>query len=216
MKHNNQICNLHYHKDWQRHVKTWFNQPGAKVSRRIARANRAKALAPRPTHALRPVVRCQTLKYNGKVRAGRGFTLCELQAAGINRKEAAGIGITVDHRRKNRSEEGFQANVNRLKTYKSKLVIYPRNPTSKKAKAGDASAEDLAAVTQSTTMHGIPITQSVPVTLLQKITKEQRNTVVTAVLRKNLTDAKLWGAREKRAKDAAEKAKMKGKKKGKK
>jgi large subunit ribosomal protein L13e len=216
MKHNNQICNLHYHKDWQRHVKTWFNQPGKKVARRTARARRAKELAPRPTHALRPVVRCQTLKYNNKVRAGRGFTLCELKAAGINRKEAAGVGITVDHRRKNRSEEGFQANVNRLKLYKSKLVIYPRNPTSKRAKAGDAKKEDLAAVSQSTTMHGIAIKQAVPKTSVRKITKEERNAVVTAVLRKNLTDAKLWGAREKRAKDAAEKAKMKGKKKGKK
>lgn len=50
------------------------------------------------------------------------------QAAGISRKVAPTIGIAVDHRRKNRSLEGLQANVQRLKTYKAKLVIFPRRP----------------------------------------------------------------------------------------
>lgn len=48
------------------------------------------------------------------------------QAAGIPKKLAPTIGIAVDHRRKNRSLEGLQANVQRLKTYKAKLVIFPR------------------------------------------------------------------------------------------
>ena len=216
MKHNNQICNLHYHKDWQRHVKTWFNQPAKKVARRNARSRRAKQLAPRPTHLLRPVVRCQTLKYNRKVRAGRGFTLDELKAAKINRKEARGLGITVDHRRKNRSEEGLKANVERLQMYKSKLVIFPRNPTSKRAKAGDANKAELAEASQVTTKNVLAIVQCKPKLVTRKITKDERNTVVTAILRKNLTDAKLWGVREKRAKDAAEKAKAKKNKKKKK
>merc|ERR1719263_1962501 len=180
MKHNNQICNLHFQKDWQRHVKTWFNQPAKKVARRNARARRAKMLTPRPTHALRPLVRCQTLKYNMKVRAGRGFTLDELKAAGINRKEARGVGITVDHRRKNRSEEGFQANVDRLKLYKSKLVVFPRNPTSKKMKAGDAKREALASATQSTTKNAIAIKQPKHKVAARKITGAERKVVVTA------------------------------------
>ncbi|KAF5182248.1 Serine hydroxymethyltransferase [Thalictrum thalictroides] len=71
---------------------------------------------------LRPVVHGQTLKYNMKVRAGRGFSLEELKAAGIPKKLAPTIGVAVDHRRKNRSLEGLQANVQRLKTYKAKLV----------------------------------------------------------------------------------------------
>merc|ERR1719263_2467863 len=191
MKHNNQICNLHFQKDWQRHVKTWFNQPAKKVARRNARARKAKAMTPRPTHALRPVVRCQTLKYNMKVRAGRGFTLDELKAAGINRKEARGVGITVDHRRKNRSEESFQANVDRLKTYKSKLVVFPRNPTSKRAKAGDAKKDEMAACKQVTTKNAIAIRQPKHKVAARKITKDERNVTVTAILRKNLTDAKL-------------------------
>lgn len=52
--------------------------------------------------------------------------LRSLQAAGIPKKLASTIGIAVDHRRKNRSLEGLQANVQRLKTYKAKLVIFPR------------------------------------------------------------------------------------------
>jgi hypothetical protein len=48
------------------------------------------------------------------------------QAAGIPKKLAPTIGISVDHRRKNRSLEGLQVNVQRLKTYKAKLVIFPR------------------------------------------------------------------------------------------
>eukprot|EP00268_Persea_americana_P030867 TRINITY_DN2995_c0_g1_i4.p1 TRINITY_DN2995_c0_g1~~TRINITY_DN2995_c0_g1_i4.p1 ORF type:complete len:122 (-),score=21.96 TRINITY_DN2995_c0_g1_i4:322-687(-) len=61
-----------------------------------------------------------------KLRAGRGFSLEELKAAGIPKKLAPTIGIAVDHRRKNRSLEGLQANLQRLKTYKAKLVIFPR------------------------------------------------------------------------------------------
>lgn len=158
-----------------------------------ARQKKAIKIFPRPTAgALRPIVHGQTLKYNMKVRAGRGFTLEELkvssleliqistfsfvfytlilhilikinmkiielfqpivdlacaihfsslcnvfrlflwlfsftyQSAGIPRKLAPTIGIAVDHRRRNRSLEGLQTNVQRLKTYKAKLVVFPR------------------------------------------------------------------------------------------
>ncbi len=57
-------------------------------------------MAPRPTAGLlRPVVHCPTNKYNTKVRAGRGFTLAELKEAGISRKSALSVGVSVDHRR---------------------------------------------------------------------------------------------------------------------
>tara|TARA_B100000768_G_scaffold177618_1_gene192078 strand:- start:628 stop:1068 length:441 start_codon:yes stop_codon:yes gene_type:complete len=89
-------------------VKTWFNQAGRKKSRRIAREKKAKAIFPRPTAgALRPVVRPPTQRYNFKTRLGRGFTLEELKAAGIPKKLAPTIGIAVDHRRRNRSEESL-------------------------------------------------------------------------------------------------------------
>merc|ERR1712080_584818 len=124
MKHNNQLPNAHFHKDWQNRVRTWFNQPGRKKRRRVSRQKRALAIAPRPVGgALRPVVRCPTFKYNTKVRMGRGFTLEELKTAGISKKYASNIGICVGHRRKNRGTESLQANVQRIKEYKSKLIV---------------------------------------------------------------------------------------------
>ena len=108
MKHNQQLCNARFRKDWQRHIKTWFDQPANKVRRRNARTEKAKKMAPRPINLLRPAVRCPTVKYNLRVRAGRGCTLAELKAANVNKKAARGVGIAVDHRRTNRSEESFQ------------------------------------------------------------------------------------------------------------
>lgn len=85
-KRNQMIPNAHFHKDWDRYVKTWFNQPARKDRRRKARAAKAARVAPRPVKTLRPVVRCPTFKYNIKDRRGRGFTLEELKAAGITKK----------------------------------------------------------------------------------------------------------------------------------
>ena len=39
-------------------------------------------------------------EYNVKQRAGRGFTLEEVKAAGLSKKFARTIGIAVDHRRR--------------------------------------------------------------------------------------------------------------------
>lgn len=69
-----------------------------------------------------------------KIREGRGFTLEELKAAGIRKKEALSIGICVDHRAKSRSEERFNRNVERLQAYKARLVVFPKN-AKKPAKA---------------------------------------------------------------------------------
>lgn len=78
------IPNGHFHKDWQRYVKTWFNQPARKYRRRQNRIKKAKAVAPRPARGpLRPIVRCPTIRYHTKVRAGRGFTLDELKVGVI-------------------------------------------------------------------------------------------------------------------------------------
>lgn len=45
-----------------------------------ARQKKAVKIFPRPIAGpLRPIVQCQTLKYNMKSRAGRGFTLEELK-----------------------------------------------------------------------------------------------------------------------------------------
>ncbi len=68
---------------------------------------------------------------------GRGFTLTELKEAGIRKKEAKGLGVTVDHRRRSKSEEGQTINVDRLKEYRSRLVVFPRKAG--KPKKGDAT-----------------------------------------------------------------------------
>lgn len=74
------IPNGHFHKDWQRFVKTWFNQPARKHRRKQNRIKKARAVFPRPAAGpLRPVVRCPSVKYHKKVRAGRGFTLDEIK-----------------------------------------------------------------------------------------------------------------------------------------
>ena len=79
-KHNNIIPNAHFRKDWQRYVRTWFNQPARKKGRSDNRIKKARKVAPRPVAGnLLPVVRCPTFKYNSRVRGGRGFSLQELK-----------------------------------------------------------------------------------------------------------------------------------------
>ena len=81
------VPNAHFHKDWDRYVKTWFNQPARKDRRRKARVAKAAKVAPRPLKTLKPVVRCPTFKYNIKDRRGRGFTLEELKAGGLSKSK---------------------------------------------------------------------------------------------------------------------------------
>ncbi len=42
-------------------------------------------------------------------------------------KEAITIGIPIDRRRRNASQESIQANVQRLKEYKNKLIVFPKS-----------------------------------------------------------------------------------------
>jgi large subunit ribosomal protein L13e len=127
VKHNNVIPNVHLRKHWQRNVRVWLNQAGRKSRRLQARRARAAAIAPRPLDRLRPAVRCQTIRYNHRPRLGKGFTLAEIKSVGLGVEFAKSIGIAVDHRRKNRSQEGFEANKARLTNYISRLVLQPRH-----------------------------------------------------------------------------------------
>jgi len=121
-KRNNILANAHFHKDWKRRVKTWFNQPARKARRSASRVAKNAAAAPRPTGGLlRPAVHCPTQRYNMRVRAGKGFTPAEIKAAGWTVREARQCGVSVDMKRRNRSVEGLQANVQRIKEYRSKV-----------------------------------------------------------------------------------------------
>merc|ERR1719242_174663 len=147
VKHNNVINNNHFRKDWQRFVKTFFDQPAKKKKEKAAK------MAPRPVGLLRPSVKCPSIRYNMKVRAGRGFTVQELKAAGISPKTARTIGISVDTRRKNRCQEGLDRNVKRLQDYKASLVLLTRKQITELKKSGTSytvenTARKMAAVTQ--------------------------------------------------------------------
>ncbi|XP_073824338.1 ribosomal protein L13 [Musca autumnalis] len=201
-KGNNMIPNAHFHKWWQRHVKTWFNQPARKIRRRQNRIKKAKAVFPRPAAGpLRPVVRCPTIRYHTKLRAGRGFTLEELKGAGIPAGFAKTVGIAVDRRRKNKSIESRQRNIQRLKEYKSKLILFPINE--KKIRKGESSLEECKLATQ---LKGevMPIQKEQPVVEFREVSKDEKKFKAFATLRKARSDARLVGIRAKQARDAAE------------
>ena len=201
MKHNNELPNGHFHKQWQLRVKTWFDQAGRKKRRRMNRLQKAAAITPRPLDSLRPAVRCPTVKYNSKLRAGRGFTLEELKTAKISPMYARTIGISVDHRRRNRSEESLQLNVARLQTYLSKLVLFPKN--AKAAKKGDSPAAECEAATQILGTV-LPITNAKTTEAPRKVTQAEKDVNVFKTLQKSRLDQRYAGIREKRAKIKAE------------
>ncbi|EED93080.1 RL13e, ribosomal protein 13e 60S large ribosomal subunit [Thalassiosira pseudonana CCMP1335] len=153
VKHNNVIPNIHCKKKYCESsrgplkVKLALNQATKKKSRRLARAAKAAAIAPRPLQLLRPAVHCPTQRYSAKVRLGKGFTLEELKAAGLTARYARTVGIAVDHRRTNRSADSLATNVARLEEYKSKLIVFPKKRLSK-VKNGDSSKEECKAATQ--------------------------------------------------------------------
>merc|ERR1712142_682992 len=198
-KRNNIVPNGHFHKDWQNYVKTWFNQPARKIRRRQARVAKAARIAPRPLGKLQPVVHCPTYKYNVKVRAGKGFTLEELKAAGLSKNYAQTIGIAVDHRRRNKSVESLQLNAQRLKEYKSKLILFPLN--SKKPRKGDATAEELSKAVQ---LAGevMPVKPVVKRARAMELTEDLKNFQAFQTIRQARSFKRLHGIRAKRAADA--------------
>jgi len=203
-KRNNILANNHFHKDWKRRVKTWFNQPARKARRAAARQAKAAAIAPRPTGGLlKPVVRCPTQRYNIRVRAGKGFTKAEIKAAGWTVREAKQLGVAIDLRRTNKSVEGLQANVQRLKEYRSKLIVFPR-----KSGKGGSSAEEVATATQTAQL---PVRQDYAFGEFdapRAITEEEKKHSVFQALRMARANKKLAGGRAKRAREAEEAAKQ--------
>eukprot|EP01012_Entosiphon_sulcatum_P020031 TRINITY_DN24_c0_g1_i1.p1 TRINITY_DN24_c0_g1~~TRINITY_DN24_c0_g1_i1.p1 ORF type:complete len:265 (-),score=52.41 TRINITY_DN24_c0_g1_i1:23-709(-) len=158
MRHNNPVPHTHAHKHWnpcssqKGHIRTFLHQAKQKQQRNLKRKQRALRIFPRPIKRLQPVVRCPTQRYNWKSRLGRGFSLAELKKAGLHPKYARTIGISVDIRRKNKSEEGLERNAQRLKEYLSRLILFPLNP--KKIRAGEATVEQTQNVQQGSGLWG--------------------------------------------------------------
>ena len=211
VKGNKAIPHIHLHKHWnpnssqKGNIKVWLAQPQKKASRRRLRLAKAKKAFPRPLRSLRPQVNCCTVRYNMRKRFGRGFSLDELKAANVNAKFASTIGIRVDSRRKNLSEEGLNANVQRIKTYMSKLVLFPMN--SKKIKEGEATAEQCKSVAfsygGSACEH--PRNVQVAVEAPRKLTAEEKSKNVFKFLKNNHSAVRFMGFRIKKAQKKADK-----------
>lgn len=128
------------------------------------------------------------------------------QAAGIPRLYAPTIGISVDARRQNLSEESLAANVERLKAYTARLIVFPKK--SNKPKKADSSKEELKAASSavSSSAAAFPI-----VHVDNSVTEIKKSDIPAAIeggayrkLRDERANKRNQGQREKRAKDKAE------------
>ncbi|KAF5225207.1 Ribosomal protein L13e [Trypanosoma cruzi] len=204
-KGKNAIPHVHQRKHWnpcssqKGNVKVFLNQPAQKLRRRRLRLLKAKKTFPRPLKALRPQVNCPTVRHNMKKRLGRGFTVEELKAAGINPRFAPTIGIRVDRRRKNKSEEGMSINIQRLKTYMSKLVLFPMSY--KNVQKGEATEEEVKSATQDRTRFGTAAVGGFVTPAPEaprKVTEEERTKNVYKFLKKNHSAVRFFGIRRAR------------------
>jgi len=110
------------------------------------------------------------------------LNLCIPQGAGIGASFAKTIGISVDKRRKNKSLESRQRNIQRLKEYRSKLILFPINE--KKIRKGESTVEECKLATQ---LRGpvMPITNEQPAVVeFRDVTKEEKKFKAFATLRK--------------------------------
>merc|ERR1719373_1411475 len=181
-------------------MKTWLDQAGRKKRRALNRKKKAAKLSPRPAAGLlRPVVHPPTQRYNMKLRLGKGFTLDELREAKIPVKRAISVGISVDHRRRNRCAESLQANVDRLKVYLSKLKIFPAKSGKKGVKKGDTPKSELQSVAQNTLKEIIPVPKPDLTVEARAITAKEKEQSAYKKLKKARTNQKYDGIKRKKA-----------------
>eukprot|EP00455_Lapot_gusevi_P002983 TRINITY_DN11238_c0_g1_i1.p2 TRINITY_DN11238_c0_g1~~TRINITY_DN11238_c0_g1_i1.p2 ORF type:complete len:217 (-),score=68.62 TRINITY_DN11238_c0_g1_i1:61-711(-) len=199
-KGNNAIPHVHQKKHFnpcssqKGNVKVFLNQPAQKNRRRRLRLQKAKKVFPRPLKNLRPQVACPTVRYNMKVRLGRGFTVEELKGAGLKPHYAATVGIRVDARRQNISEESLNTNIQRLKNYVSKLVVFPVNH--KNVRPGEASEAEQKAAVQVRGRAGAAGAFVFPAAeAARKVSAEEKTKNVYAFLKKNHSAVRFLGAR---------------------
>lgn len=203
---NNVVPNNHFRKYWQKYVRTWFNQPGRAKSRRVLRQTKKAKIAPRPLGLLRPAVHPPTVRYNFKLRLGRGFTLDELKKAGISKYQARTIGVAVDHRRRNKCEESLATNAARLAEYKQKLMLLPKGS---KPKKGDTPKAALKGAKLTTDKYILPLKKASLRVRARAISADEKSSSAWKQLRKARVDKKMFGRRLKRASDKSAKDKEK-------
>jgi large subunit ribosomal protein L13e len=141
---------------------------------------------------------------------GARQVLTWLQEAGIPRKLAPTIGISVDPRRQNLSMESLATNVERLKAYRARLILFPRRAG--QHKKDDASKEDVSAANKAEHVKHTKI--ALPIVNVESGIKEiKKDDMPEPVeggaykkLREARSEARLIGKREKRAKEKADEA----------
>lgn len=131
-----------------------------------------------------------------------------IQAAGIPRKLAPTIGIAVDPRRQNVSEESLKTNVERLVEFKKRLIVFPRR--NGKTKAGDSKPEEIkearAAGFANLVGSSLPIAQATGVSEGKVADFESTEGGAFRKLRIAQSDARYVGVRQKRTEKKAEEA----------
>jgi large subunit ribosomal protein L13e len=126
------------------------------------------------------------------------------------------IGITVDHRRKNRSQESFEANKARLTNYLSKLVLYPKHEGHFVTKAKNGILNDTPKVIvvliqdQQTVATAPTVNTLAPlvkrVRSVSKLELERlRKSSAYRSIRQEWNNQRNEGQRQKKAREAAEK-----------
>ena len=151
------------------------------------------------THPAHHVVPHYTLSHQGVHQPH--FSLEELKVAGIHKKVAQNTGISIDWRKRNKSTESLQGNVQRLKEYNSKLILFPRKPLA--PKKGDSSVEELILAIQLTGPV-MPIQNVYKKEKALVITEEEKNFKAFVHLLVACAIAQLFGIKAKRAKEAVE------------
>lgn len=140
------------------------------------------------------------------------MTIILSQEAGIPRKLAPTIGISVDPRRANLSTESLAMNVERLKAYQARLILFPRR--NGQHKKPDSSKEEIAENTkegQITRKTGLAlpianITREEAISEVNRSDMPEGTENAYRKLREARSEARLVGVREKRAKAKAEEA----------
>ncbi len=153
-------------------------------------------------------MRGQTRKYNLKLKFGKGFTLEEIKKAGLTAQFAPTIGIAVDHRRQNTSLEALQANVDRLKAYMSKMILFPRKMNKpKKGIVPDSNEEKLQSVEAKQQHKTKEIIKMPTIKKREKpmlIPKEMKDFKAYQKIKLEMMNKKWEGARKKAAEESKE------------
>merc|ERR1712190_386804 len=97
--------------------------------------------------------------------------------------------------------ESLQANVNRLKLYKSKLVVFPKKSGKKGVKKGDTPRSELQNVAQNTLKEIIPVERPQLRIKARAISADEKEASAYKKIQKARAEKKYFGANKKKAEE---------------